>query len=100
VPGTELARDAPRAGQAAFRALGKALIALRITPGPAEAGRLMAETMTGPRPAESGAYISKGKVIPSSSESYDEQREEELWTAADELCGIPRQASPGQAFPR
>lgn len=90
VPGTGLARDAGRVGQAVFRGLGKALIGLRVTTGPAEAGRLMAETMTGPRPADSGAYISKGKVIPSSSESYDERREEELWAAADELCGIPR----------
>lgn len=90
VPGTGLTRDAGRIGQAVFAAIGKALVALPVATSPDEAGRLLAETMTGPRPAESGAYISRGEVIPSSSESYDERREEELWAVADELCGISR----------
>lgn len=88
VPGTELSRDAGRLGRAAFRAVGKALVALPVATTPAEAGRLLAEAMAGPRPGESGSYINKGKVVPSSSESYDERREEELWATANELCGL------------
>ncbi|MFD1151554.1 SDR family NAD(P)-dependent oxidoreductase [Saccharothrix hoggarensis] len=99
VPGTELARDAGRVGRAAFRAVGKALVALPFATTPAEAGRLLAETMTGPRPGDSGSYISRGEVIPSSSESYDERREEELWAAADELCGLPSAGTPPTGTP-
>ncbi|ONI84611.1 short-chain dehydrogenase [Saccharothrix sp. ALI-22-I] len=100
VPGTGLARDADRFSQAIFRVAGKALVALPFATSPAKAGRLLAETMTGPRPADSGAYISKGEVIPSSSESYDERREEELWAAADELCGIPSGGIPSDGITR
>ncbi|PSL57714.1 NAD(P)-dependent dehydrogenase (short-subunit alcohol dehydrogenase family) [Saccharothrix carnea] len=88
VPDTELSRDAGRFGRAAFRTIGKALVTLPIATTADRAGRLLAETMTGPRPGESGSYISRGEVIPSSSESYDERREEELWAVADELCGL------------
>ncbi|MFE2755501.1 SDR family NAD(P)-dependent oxidoreductase [Actinosynnema sp. NPDC059335] len=88
VPGTGLARDAGPVGRAAFRAVATALLALPVATSPARAGRLLAETLAGPRPGESGAYISRGEVIPSSPESYDERREEELWAVADELCGL------------
>ena len=94
VPDTELSRDAGRLGRAAFRLIGKALVKLPVAATSAEAGRLLAETMTGPRPGESGAYISRGEVIPSSAESYDERREEELWTAANELCGLTSTDAP------
>jgi NAD(P)-dependent dehydrogenase (short-subunit alcohol dehydrogenase family) len=88
VPDTELSRDAGRVGRAAFRAVGKLLVRMPFASTSAEAGRLLAETMAGPRPGESGSYISRGEVIPSSAESYDERREEELWAVADELCGL------------
>jgi hypothetical protein len=39
----------------------------------------------GPRPAEPGAYIDRWNVTPSSPESYDERREEELWSEAERL---------------
>jgi hypothetical protein len=45
--------------------------------------------MTAPRPAGSGAYLDRGRVVPSSAESYDEERDEELWRGAAELCGVP-----------
>jgi NAD(P)-dependent dehydrogenase (short-subunit alcohol dehydrogenase family) len=99
VPGTGLARDAGRFGQAAFRVIGKALVATPIATSPDKAGRLLAETMAGPRPGDSGTYISRGEVIPSSSESYDERREEELWAAAGELCGIPQGGLPVEGLP-
>ncbi|MFC6090963.1 SDR family NAD(P)-dependent oxidoreductase [Saccharothrix lopnurensis] len=88
VPGTSLARDANPVARALFAGVGHLLRATPIATGPAEAGRLLAEVMAGPRPAESGAYISRGEVIPSSAESYDERREEQLWADADELCGL------------
>jgi NAD(P)-dependent dehydrogenase (short-subunit alcohol dehydrogenase family) len=88
VPGTGLAREAGET----MRAVGQALMwALRITPfatGIDKAGQLLAAAMAGPRPAESGAYIDRGKPIPSSPESYDRDREEELWAAAAQLCGL------------
>ncbi|NUT48394.1 MAG: SDR family NAD(P)-dependent oxidoreductase [Saccharothrix sp.] len=88
VPGTGLARDAGPVARALFGTVGHALRVLPRVTGKVKAGRLLAEAMTGPRPGDSGAYISRGEVVPSSSESYDERREEELWAAADELCGI------------
>ncbi|GAB2959545.1 SDR family NAD(P)-dependent oxidoreductase [Saccharothrix stipae] len=88
VPGTGLARDAGRVGRAVFGVVGTALRVLPTVTGKVKAGRLLAEAMTGPRPGDSGAYISRGEVIPSSPESYDERREEELWTVADDLCGL------------
>jgi NAD(P)-dependent dehydrogenase (short-subunit alcohol dehydrogenase family) len=51
------------------------------------AGEQLARAATGPRPAPSGAYIDRWSVVPSSAESYDEAREEELWAAAGRLTG-------------
>ncbi|QFZ21643.1 SDR family NAD(P)-dependent oxidoreductase [Saccharothrix syringae] len=88
VPGTSLARDAGPVGRAVFQAVGRVLSATPAATRPAEAGRLLAEAAAGPRPGDSGSYVSKGRVVPSSAESYDERREEELWAVADELCGL------------
>ncbi|MCE7000205.1 SDR family NAD(P)-dependent oxidoreductase [Saccharothrix sp. S26] len=88
VPDTDLSRDAGRFGHAAYRLVGKALVKFPFATTSAHAGRLLAETMSGPRPGDSGSYISRGEVIPSSPESYDERREEELWAVADDLCGL------------
>jgi NAD(P)-dependent dehydrogenase (short-subunit alcohol dehydrogenase family) len=44
------------------------------------AGAQLAAVATGPRPAPSGAYIDRWNVTPSSPASYDEAREEELWS--------------------
>ncbi|NUT97195.1 MAG: SDR family NAD(P)-dependent oxidoreductase [Saccharothrix sp.] len=89
VPGTGLFRDTDPVSRAVVAAMGQLL---RLTPaatGQVHAGRVLAETMTGPRPADGGAYIDKGRVIPSSAESYDVEREEDLWRTADALCGVP-----------
>lgn len=88
VPGTDLARDANPVGRALFAGVGRLLLATPVATGPVEAGRLLAEAMAGPRPGTSGSYIDRGRVTPSSAESYDERREEELWAVADELCGL------------
>ncbi|MFC5053334.1 SDR family NAD(P)-dependent oxidoreductase [Saccharothrix xinjiangensis] len=88
VPGTGLARDANPVARAVFAGVGRLLRATPVATGPEEAGRLLAEAMAGPRPGPSGSYVDRGEVVRSSAESYDERREEELWAAADELCGI------------
>lgn len=49
------------------------------------AGAQLAAVALGPRPAPSGAYIDRWNVTPSSPESYDEAREDELWAAAERL---------------
>jgi NAD(P)-dependent dehydrogenase (short-subunit alcohol dehydrogenase family) len=88
VPGTGLGREAPRAAGAVRGAI---FTLLRITPlitGLDEASRLLAAAVSGPRPGESGAYLEHGTAAQSSPESYDEAREEELWTTAGRLCGF------------
>ncbi|WP_433273521.1 hypothetical protein ACQPZF_19280 [Actinosynnema sp. CS-041913] len=88
VPGTGLIRDADPVSRSVVAAVGRLLRATPIATGAAKAGRLMAATLTGPRPGDSGAYIDRGRAIPSSAESYDRAREEELWEVADRLCGL------------
>jgi NAD(P)-dependent dehydrogenase (short-subunit alcohol dehydrogenase family) len=88
VPNTGLGRSASPAIQ--FVA-GLLVNALRVTPFASDAetaGRLLARVATGPRPGESGSYIDQGKIVPSSPASYDEAREEELWTTATRLTGL------------
>ncbi|GAA0210578.1 protochlorophyllide reductase [Saccharothrix mutabilis subsp. mutabilis] len=88
VPGTGLVRDAHPVGRAVVASIGQVL---RLTPkamGQERAGRVLAETVVGARLSEGGAYIDRGRVVPSSAESYDVEREEELWRVADELCGV------------
>jgi hypothetical protein len=65
------------------------LWATPIASSPQTAGVRLAAAMTAARPAESGAYLDRGRVVPSSAESYDEEREEDLWRGAAELCGVP-----------
>ncbi len=89
VPGTGLARDAGAIQRFGFRYLLPLLWATPIASSPQTAGVRLAAAMTAPRPAESGAYLDRGRVVPSSAESYDEEREEELWRGAAELCGVP-----------
>ncbi|MGW4520882.1 SDR family NAD(P)-dependent oxidoreductase [Amycolatopsis sp. NPDC004378] len=89
VPGTGLVRDASAIQRFGFRWLLPALWATPIASSPQTAGAKLAAAMTVPRPAESGAYLDRGVVVPSSNESYDEEREEELWRGAAELCGVP-----------
>jgi NAD(P)-dependent dehydrogenase (short-subunit alcohol dehydrogenase family) len=65
--------------------------ALRVTPFASDvetAGRLLATVAAGPRPGDSGSYIDQGKIIPSSTASYNRDREEELWTTLARLTGF------------
>jgi NAD(P)-dependent dehydrogenase (short-subunit alcohol dehydrogenase family) len=89
VPGTGLVRDAGAIQRFGFRWLLPLLWATPIATSPQTAGAKLAAAMTGSRPADSGAYLDRGRVVPSSAESYDVEREEELWRSAAELCGVP-----------
>ncbi|WP_216894384.1 SDR family NAD(P)-dependent oxidoreductase [Nocardia alni] len=84
VPGTGLARAASARDRFVNRWL---LPALAITPivdrAPA-AGRKLADAILGRTPAPSGAYIDRTRMVPSSDESYDADREHELWDFLDE----------------
>ncbi|WP_217997698.1 SDR family NAD(P)-dependent oxidoreductase [Gordonia soli] len=79
VPNTGLARDASRRDRYANRWL---LPAITVTPffdSVPTAGRKLADVALGRIPAPSGAYIDRTRVIPSSGESYDADRERMLW---------------------
>jgi NAD(P)-dependent dehydrogenase (short-subunit alcohol dehydrogenase family) len=89
VPGTGLARDAGAATRLAFAAVLPALRATPLATSPAQAGALLAAAAAGPRPAETGSYIDRGRVVPSSNESYNSEREDALWREASRLCDLP-----------
>lgn len=83
VPGTGLARDA---GPVARFAMRRVLPALTLTPfatSPSTAGRALADVVLGRITAPTGAYVDRRQVARSSEESYDPQREGDLWDAAE-----------------
>ena len=80
-PGTDLLRD-DRVGNAFFRYVGPRFPRVNTLE---QAGAQLAAVANGPRPAEPGAYIDRWDVTQSSPESYDERREEELWSEAERL---------------
>lgn len=88
VPGTELLRDAP----AVLRTLLAGFFRVQLAAGrgmrPERAGALLAEAVAGPPPGPTGSYLDRGRVVPSSAESYDEAHEEELWQDAARLAGL------------
>jgi NAD(P)-dependent dehydrogenase (short-subunit alcohol dehydrogenase family) len=91
VPNTGLSRNASPAIQLIAGVL---VNALRVTPFASDvdtAGRLLATVAAGPCPGDSGSYIDRGKIIPSSPASYDKDREEELWTTAARLTGLEQE---------
>jgi len=88
VPGTGLMRDNGRLVRMAWGALMPALTVTPWATSKEKAGRLLAEAVAGPRPGDSGSYIERGVVTPSSAESYAEGREEDLWNTAAALTGL------------
>ncbi|MGP4049737.1 SDR family NAD(P)-dependent oxidoreductase [Streptomyces sp. 2A115] len=67
--------------------------------GPDAAGELLAAAVEGVRPSPTGAYLDRGKDVPSSAESYDVTREEALWHDAARLCGLPAEPEPTMTRP-
>jgi NAD(P)-dependent dehydrogenase (short-subunit alcohol dehydrogenase family) len=89
VPGTGLDRDA---GAAARFALRRLLPAMTLTPfatSPRAAGRHLADVVLGRTPAASGEYVDRDRVVPSSAESYDPEREAALWETVERLTAQP-----------
>ena len=85
VPGTGLARDYGSLRRWAWDTL---MPLLRFTPlamSAEQAGDLLANAAVGPRPGDTGAYIDRRTVVPSSTESYDLAREDQLWEFAANL---------------
>ncbi|GAA1701252.1 SDR family NAD(P)-dependent oxidoreductase [Streptomyces yatensis] len=83
VPGTGLARNAGPVSRFAMR---RVLPVLTLTPfatGRATAGRHLADVVLGTIPAPTGSYVDRAEVARSSRESYDPQRERELWDAVE-----------------
>ena len=85
-PGTGPARE-DRIGNVLFQRVFPLFPAVN-TVGAADAQ--LAAVVAGPRPGPSGSYLNKWTVEPSSAESYDEEREAELWRAAERLTGLAR----------
>ena len=88
VPGTGLARDADAVQRFAMRHVMPLLTLTPLSVSAKSAGQLLAEMVLAGRPAGSGAYVSLDKAQPSSAESYDPAREQQLWQAAEQLCHL------------
>lgn len=85
VPGTNLARERGPLVRFAWRTIMPLLAHTPIASRPEDAGAHLAAAAIGPTPGESGAYINRKRAEPSSGESYDPEREEELWETAERL---------------
>jgi len=89
VTGTALFRGAPRLLRVVLDAYYG--FSLRIGRGTTteKAGVQLAETLLAQIPGPSGAYLDRGRVVPSPRESYDAEREEQLWQDAGRLVALP-----------
>jgi NAD(P)-dependent dehydrogenase (short-subunit alcohol dehydrogenase family) len=85
VPGTDLARDANAVARFAMR---RVLPLMALTPfatSQTAAGGHLADLALGRIEAPTGSYVDRAKLDRSSDESYDPQRERELWDAVERL---------------
>ncbi|MFE6922183.1 SDR family NAD(P)-dependent oxidoreductase [Nocardia sp. NPDC057663] len=88
VPGTDLARDADPASRFAMRYV---LPIMTLTPWATSrraAGRYLADVVLGDIAAPTGSYVDRNQVTRSSEESYDPQREAEIWHAGERFVGV------------
>lgn len=92
VPGTSLARARGPLARFAWRTILPALAATPIASRPDVAGANLATAAIGPITSESGAYINRTRAEKSSTESYDPEREDELWAVAERLSRFPSTA--------
>jgi NAD(P)-dependent dehydrogenase (short-subunit alcohol dehydrogenase family) len=85
VPGTGLARHADPLSRFAMRYLLPALTLTPLAISPRIAGRFLADIVLGSAPAPSGSYVDRRRVARSSAESYDPDRERDLWNTVESL---------------
>ncbi|WP_067689089.1 SDR family NAD(P)-dependent oxidoreductase [Nocardia jejuensis] len=85
VPGTDLARHADPFSRFAMRRVLPALTLTPLAATRAAAGRNLAGVVLGDIPAPTGSYVDRDRPAPSSGESYDPQREAEIWSTAEQL---------------
>jgi len=88
VAGTGLFREAPRPLRTLLSGFFRLQLAFGRGMTPQQAGARLAETLLGGIPGPSGAYLDRGRAVPSSPESYDDVREEELWHEAARLVAL------------
>lgn len=89
VPGTGLSRNANRASRFLMNHVTPVLALTPIASTPAAAGGNLAGVALGTIDAPTGSYVDRGRLAPSSDESYNEGRETELWDAAEALTRLP-----------
>lgn len=97
VPGTDLARDADAISRFAMRWIMPLLTATPLATTPEQAGRFLADAVLGDIEATSGAYIDRDRVARSSAESYDPEREREVWEAVEALTAAFLEHSTSEA---
>ncbi|MEV8377243.1 SDR family NAD(P)-dependent oxidoreductase [Kribbella sp. NPDC056861] len=88
VGGTELFRGAPAFMKAVLRVYYSSQLAVGRGTSTQKAGERLATTLLADWSGDSGSYLDRGRETPSSPESYDLVREEELWTEAARLAGL------------
>jgi hypothetical protein len=85
VPGTGLARNADPVSRLVVRRILPATTLTPFATSRGAAGRYLADVVLGTTKAPTGSYVDRNRVARSSGESYDPQREAELWDAAERL---------------
>ncbi|MFD2795225.1 SDR family NAD(P)-dependent oxidoreductase [Promicromonospora vindobonensis] len=85
VPATGLARDAGPVSRFLMRRIFPVLNLTPLTNSASVAGQQLADVALGVVAAPTGSYVNRDRVEPSSDESYDPERERELWAAADRI---------------
>lgn len=83
VPGTGLARNAGPVSRFAMRRILPVMTLTPFATGRSAAGRYLADVVLGTTYAPTGSYVDRSRADRSSRESYDPQREGELWEAAE-----------------
>lgn len=78
VPGTSLARSANAISR--FM-MGRVMALTSLTTNQKDAGRNLADVVLGATKVPTGSFVDRAKVDQSSEESYDRDREGELWGA-------------------
>lgn len=79
VPGTDLARHAGAVSRFAMKRILPAMTWTPIATTANTAGQALADVVTGTTTTSNGDYVDRRRVVPSSQESYDADRERELW---------------------